>query len=87
MTRYSQKHLEIPQIPMAVLSINTIDHLTLTSKGKRWALTAICLYTSCVFAVPMKAKSAENVIQAYFSGILAPKDGSVAMFSNNGTEF
>ena len=35
----------------------------------------------------MKEESAENVIQAYLSGILAHKGGSVAILSDNGTEF
>ena len=52
---------EIPQIPMAVLAIDTIGHLPVTSKGKRWALPAICLHTSHLFTVQMKEKSAENV--------------------------
>ena len=43
--------------------------------------------TSCVFAVPMTEKSAENVVQAYLPGILAPKAESVAILSDNGTEF
>ena len=35
----------------------------------------------------MKEKSAENVLQAYISGILAHKGQSVAILSDNGTEF
>ena len=35
----------------------------------------------------MKEKSAENVVQAYLLGILAHKGGSVAILSDNGTEF
>ena len=50
---------------MAVLAIDTIGHLTIYSKGNRWALNAICLHTSYVFTILMKAKSAENVVQAY----------------------
>ena len=57
------------------------------SKGKRWALTAICLRTSYVFAIPMKGKSAENIIQDNLSAILAHKGRSVAILSDNGTEF
>ena len=34
-----------------------------------------------------EGKSAENVVQAYLSGILAHKGRSVANFSDNGTEF
>ena len=40
-----------------------------------------------MFTVAMKKKSAENVEQAYLSGILAHKGGSVAIWSDNGTEF
>ena len=40
-----------------------------------------------VFTVPIKEKSAENVIQTYLSGILAYKGGSVAILSDNGTYF
>ena len=57
MARYPQQHLEVPQIPLVVLG-----YLLITSKGNRWALTAICLHTSYVFAIPMKIKSAENAI-------------------------
>ena len=82
MARYPQQHLEIPQLPMAVLTIDTV-----TSKANKWALTAICLHMLYTFAILMKEKSAENVIQAYLSGILAYKGRNVAMLIYNGTEF
>ena len=72
---------------MAVLAIDTIGHLPAMSKGNRWFMTPIYLHTSYVFAVPMKEKSAKNAIQAYLSGILAHKGGSVTILSDNGTEF
>ena len=72
---------------MAILATDTIGHLLIMSKGNRWALTAICLLTSYVFAVPMKEKSADNVVQAYLSGILAHRGGSIAILSDSGTEF
>ena len=87
MAKYPQQHLEVLKIPMAVLAMDTIGHLPITSKGNRQALTAICLHTSDVFIIPMKEKFAANVVQAYLSGILAHKGGSVAILSNNGTEF
>ena len=79
MGRYPQHCLEIPQIPVAVLAMDTIGHLTITSKGNRWALTAICLHTSYMFAFLMKEKSADNAVQAYLSGILAHKSGWMAI--------
>ena len=57
MVKYPQKHLEIPQIPMVVLAIDTIGHLQTMSKRNRWALTAIPLHTLYVLTVPMKKAS------------------------------
>ena len=86
MARYPQQHLEVLKIPMAVLAMDTIGCLPTTSKGNRWPLTAICLHMSYMFAVPMKEKFAENVVQAYLPGKLAHKGGSVAILSDSGTE-
>ena len=68
MAGYPQQHLEIMQLPMTVLAIYTTGHLPIISKANGWALTAICLHTSYVFAILME-KSAENAIQAYLSSI------------------
>ena len=87
MVNYPQKHLETPQIPMAVLAIDTIGHLPVTVKGNKWALTATFPQTWYVFAVQMKEKSAGKVTQACSSGILAQKGGSVAILSDNGSKF
>ena len=65
MAMYPQKHLEILQIPMAVLAIDTISHLPITSKGNRWALGAICLHTLYLFGVSLKEKPAENFIHDF----------------------
>ena len=72
---------------MAALAIDTTGCLPITSNNNRWDLVAICLHTSCMFTIPMKEKSAENVVPAYLSGILAHKSSSVAILSDNGTDF
>ena len=36
-----------------------------TTKGKRYALTVICMLTDYVFCIPLKTKTAEEVLQAY----------------------
>ena len=87
MARYPPKHLEILQITLAVLAIDTIGHFPIMSKGNRLALTAICLHTSYMSMIPMKEKPAENVIHACLSCILAHKGRSLAILSNNGMEF
>ena len=45
------------------------------------------MHTSYVFAIPIKEKSAENVRQAYLTGVFAHKGGSIAILSDNGREF
>ena len=40
-------HLDIPNVPFAGCSVNTIGMLPATSKGNKFALTFICLLTSC----------------------------------------
>ena len=71
---------------MAVLAIDTISHLPITSKGNRWVLTAF-LHTSYLFMIVMKEKLADNAIHVYLSGILAQKGNSATILSDNGTEF
>ena len=46
MAKYPQQHLEIPQVPVAVLAMDTISHLPVTSTGYQGDLTAICMHTS-----------------------------------------
>ena len=62
MARYPQQHLEVPKTPMAALLMDTLGHLSIPSMGNRWALTVLCPHISYVFTVPMKKKSAENVV-------------------------
>ena len=57
LAKYPQQHLEVPQILMAVLAIDTIHHIPIT-KGNRWALAEFSLHTSYVFATLMREKSA-----------------------------
>ena len=87
MARYPQQDLEVLKVLMTVLAMDTIGCLSISSNGNRWALMATCLPTSYVFTVPMKEKSAENIVQAYLSNIITHKGGSVAILSDNGTEF
>ena len=54
MTKYAYLHLEIPKMPIAILAMDTIGRLLVTSKGHHYALTAICLHMSFAFAVPLK---------------------------------
>ena len=64
-----------------------MGHLSVTSTGHQWVSAAIGMHKSCVFTIPMKEKSAENVMQAYLSNIFVHKGGNIAILSDNRTEF
>ena len=69
---------------MAVLAMDAMGNLPVMSRGHRRVFTAICMHMSYVFAILMKEKSVENVVQAYLSGIFAHKGDSIAIPSDKG---
>ena len=58
-----------------------------TSKRHRYAPTVICMLTGYVFCMPLKTKTAEEVIETYIDNIYAKFGGSMKILSDNGTEF
>ena len=58
-----------------------------SSKGNRYALTVICMHTGFVFCIPLKTKSAEDVVQAYIDKVYSQFGGSEKVLTDNRTEF
>ena len=58
-----------------------------SSKGNRYALTAVCMLTGFTFCIPLKSKHAEDVIKAYINHICCPFGPSRKILTDNGTEF
>ena len=58
-----------------------------SSKGNRYALTVICMHTGFVFCIPLKTKSAEDVVRAYIDRVYSQLGGSEKVLTYNGTEF
>ena len=53
----------------------------------RYALTVICMHTSYVFCIPLKTKTAQEVIQAYMRHVHSKFSGSEKILSDNGIKF
>ena len=68
--KYATLHFDVVTFPMQFISMDLIGefHL-LTSRKHRYALTVICMLTGYVFCVPLKAKTAKEVIQAYIDNV------------------
>ena len=58
-----------------------------TSRGHRYALTAVCMLTGFTWCVPLKTKTAEEVTKAYMDHIYSNFGGSIKILTDNRTEF
>ena len=58
-----------------------------SSKGNRYALTAVCMLTGFTFCIPIKSKKAEDVMKAYTDNICCVFRPSKKILTDNGTEF
>ena len=57
------------------------------SKGNRYALTAVCMLTGYTFCIPIKNKSAEEIVTAWRNHIAFPFGVCRKLLMDNGTEF
>ena len=81
-------HFDVDTFPMQLISMDLIGEFhPPTTKGKRYALTVICMLTGYVFCIPLKTKTAEEVLQAYVHNVYSKFGGSMKILSDNGTEF
>ena len=61
--KYNKLHFEASPAPMKFISMDPIGEFhPPSSKGNRYALTVICMHTRFVFCIPLKTKSAEDVV-------------------------
>ena len=61
--KYATLHFDVATFPMQFISMDLIGEFhPPTSKGKRYALTVICMLTGYVFCVPLKTKTTEEVL-------------------------
>ena len=64
------EHFSSPPQPMEFIAMDLIGEFhPASSKGNRYALTAVCMLTGFTFCIPLKSKSAEDVIKAYIDHI------------------
>ena len=86
--KYATLHFDVAPFPMQFISMDLIGEFhPPTTKAKRYALTVICMLTGYVFCIPLKTKSAEEVLQAYVDNVYSKFGGSLKILSDNGTEF
>ena len=74
--------------PMEFVSMDLIGEFhPPSSKGNRYALTAVCMLTGYTFCIPIKNKSAEEIVMAWRNHIAFPFGVCRKLLMDNGTEF
>ena len=86
--RYLKGHFNAPRTPVEFISLDLIGEFHPPSaKGHRYALTTICMLTVYTFCIPLKTKTAAEVVKAYVDHIYTKFGGSNKILSDNGTDF
>ena len=82
------EHFSSPPQPMEFIAMDLIGEFhPASSKGNRFALTAVCMLTGFTFCIPLKSKRAEHVIIAYIDHICCTFGPSRKILTDDGTEF
>ena len=85
---FNKEHFSVPAQPMEFIVMDLIGEFhPASSKGNRYALTAICMLTGFTFCIPLKNKTAEEVVKAYLNHICCVFGPSKKILTDNGTEF
>ena len=86
--KYSKMNFEAEPVPMKFISMDLIGEFQPpSSKGNRYALTVICMFTGYTFCIPIPNKMAKTVLKAYMDNVYCQFGGSLKILSDNGTEF
>ena len=85
--KYESKFLPIPKKPFDGICLDCVGPLERSKRNFKWILTCIDLHSSFMIAVPMKSKSADDIIHAYVETILPQIGPSRFILTDNGTEF
>ena len=56
-------------------------------KGHKYALTVICMLTGYTLCIPLRTKTAAEVVKACVDNVYAKFGGSLKILSDNGIEF
>ena len=85
-TQFEKQICEPGVQPMEFVCIDLIGEFYPSSKGNRYTLTAVCMLTGYTFSIPIKKKSAEEVIRAWRNHISFPFNVCRKLLSGNETE-
>ena len=85
--KYSKMNFEAEPAPMKFISKDLIGEFHPPStKGNRYALTVICMFTGYTFCILIPNKMAKTVLNTDMDNVYCQFGGSIKILSDNGTE-
>ena len=72
---------------MEFISMDLVGRFTRTTSGHEYALTVICMLMGYMFCIPLKMKTAEEIMDKYLTHVAFTFENSRKILSDNGTEF
>ena len=85
-TQFEKQIFEPGVQPMEFISMDLIGEFHPPSKGNMYALTAVCMLTHYTFCIPIKNKSAEEIVTAWRNHIAFLFGVCRKLLMDNGTE-
>ena len=86
--KFSKMNFEAEPAPMRFILMDLIGEFhPPSSKGNRYALTVIYMFTGYTFCIPIPSKMAKTALKAYMNNVYCQFGGSIKILSDNGTEF
>ena len=87
-TKFEKQIFEPGVQPMEFASIDLIREFhPPSSRGNRYALTVVCMFTGYTFCIPIQNKTAEEIATAQRNHIAFPFGVCRRLLMDNGTEF
>ena len=87
-TQFEKQIFEPGVQPMEFVSMDLIGEFhPPSSKGNKYALTAVCMLTGYTFCIPIKSKSAEEIATTWRNHIAFLFGVCRKILTDNGTEF
>ena len=87
MSKYIKDNFRPCCIPMEFISMDLVGRFTRTTNGHEYALTMICMLTGYVLCIPLKMKTADEIVKKYLTHAAFTFGVSRKILSDNGTEF
>ena len=84
-TKFIKDNFRLGSMPMEFISMDLVSRLSRTSSGHEYALTVICMLTGYVFCIPLKTKTAEEIVDKYLTHVAFTFGNSRKILSDNGT--